>query len=302
MRRTMLMRVGVLVMLVLSMAGSSMIAAAQDASPESGASLLEGLGLPVLEVTVTAEGIEAPAEIAAGPVLLVAHNETEGFLTVDLVQLPDGATVEDYVAITESEDGSVPAWAADLVLAGYAEAAPMASGIVAFSPGPGEWTLVAAGEVAIAEPSAALTVTGETDAAAVDAVPADLAVDMGHYTFDFPDTVAAGPQVWKVTNSHDGVLHHVIVAQTDRLYTVEEVQEGIMGDFSGTPVADGFSLFGLAEEDAAASPVISSGQTIWIEANMEPGFYVAICFLPDPGGDMPHLFAGMIDTFEVPGN
>lgn len=302
MRRAMLTRVGVLVMLLLSISGYSMMATAQDASPESGTSLLEGLGLPVLEVTVSADGIEAPAEIAAGPVLLVAHNETEGFVSVDLVQLPDGATVDDYLAITESEDGSVPEWTADLVLAGYAETGPMMSGNVGLNLVPGEWMIVAAGEAEIAEPSTTLTVTGEADAAAVDAVPADLAVDMGHYTFDFPDTVAAGPQVWKVTNSHDGVLHHVIVAQTDRLYTVEEVQEGIMGDFSGTPVADGFSLFSLPEEDAAASPVISSGQTVWIEANMEPGFYVAICFLPDPGGDMPHLFSGMIDTFEVPAN
>ena len=301
MKCTMLTRICVLVMLVLSVAGSSLAAAAQDASPDSGESLLAGLGLPVLEVTLTADGIQAPAEIAAGPVLLTVTNTTDGFAFVDLVQLPEGVSVTEYAEASSSE-GALPEWASEVVVFGGTAAPPAVAASIALNLALGEVTIVAAGDAGIAEPSAMLTVTGEADPAAADAVAADLAVDLGHYTFDFPDTLAAGPQVWRVTNSHDGVLHHVIVAKTDRLYTVEEVQEGITGDFSGTPVADGFSLFVLPEEDAAASPVISGGQTVWIETNLEPGYYVAICFLPDPGGDMPHLFAGMIDTFEVPGS
>ena len=268
---------------------------AEEATPRA---LLEGLGLETVNVSVTAEGIEAPSEAPAGPVLLVVHNQTDGFAFVDIVRLPEEIDVDGYLEATGGE-GAIPGWASEVVIAGGAEVPPGASGHVGLVLEPGEYTVVAGSETPIPVSSASLMAVGEASAEAADAVPADLNVDMGHYTFDFPDTVAPGQQVWRVTNSHEGVLHHLIVIPTDRLYTVEEVQEGIMGDFSGTPVPDGFSLFSLAEEDAASSPVISSGQTVWIEANMEPGYYVAICFLPDPGQEVPHFVFGMIDTFEV---
>jgi hypothetical protein len=36
-----------------------------------------------------------------------------------------------------------------------------------------------------------------------------------------------------------------------------------------------------------------------VEANLAPGFYVAISFLPDPGSDVFHVMMGMIDNFEA---
>lgn len=270
--------------------------AAQEATP--GTSLLEGLGLETINVSVTDEGLEAPLEAPAGPVLLIAHNRTEGFAFVDIVRLPEELTVDDYLEAASGE-GAMPEWASEVVIAGGAGIAPGSSSHVGLILEPGVYTIAAGSETSIPVSSATLTVVGDLPDGAADSVPADVSVDMGHYTFDFSDTLAPGRQIWRVTNSHEGVLHHLIVVQTDRLYSVEEVQQGITGDFSGTPVPEGFSLFNLPSENAAESPVISFGQTVWIEANLEPGFYVALCFLPDPGQDMPHLFAGMIDTFEV---
>jgi hypothetical protein len=99
-----------------------------------------------------------------------------------------------------------------------------------------------------------------------------------------------------VTNVHS-VLHHIVIFKTDAIYTPDEVSSGMMAAFSGTPVAEGFSFF-----DAAfilASAAISQDQTIWIETTLDPGYYIALCFLPDPGSDTPHAFMGMIDSFEV---
>lgn len=128
-------------------------------------------------------------------------------------------------------------------------------------------------------------------------IPADLDVELGAYVFDIPDQVASGPQIWRVFNSH-AVLHHIVLFKVDRLYTTEEAEAGLMADLMGTPAADGFSL--STAEFVLASSAISEGQTIWIEVAPEPGYYVALCFLPDPGGDLPHAAMGMIDTFEVP--
>jgi hypothetical protein len=268
--------------------------AAQEATPEAGPSLLEGLGLPVLEVTVTVEGLTLPAEIAAGPVLVIAHNETDGFALVDLAQFPEGVSLDDWLAIG---DGALPEWTADAVVAGSAEVPPMASGSLVVNLAPGEWTVVADAEAEVAGPSAALTVTGE----AVDAdIAADFDLDMGAYVFNFPDTMAAGPQIWHVVNSHT-VPHHAIIFPVDRPYTADEVAAGVMAEFSGTPAAEGFSFASSTLGPPMGVPVITGGQEFWVEAVLEPGFYVALCFISDPGSDVPHVMQGMVDTFEVTG-
>jgi hypothetical protein len=290
----------VLMLAVFALPAAGAIAVAQDASPEAaGPSLLAGFGLPTLEVTVTADGIDAPTEIAAGPVLLVATNDTEGFSTVDLVQFPEGVTVDDYTALSDNDDGLLPEWTADAVVAGYAEVPPMATGSIVLNLAPGEWTIVADAEPDIAAPTAPLTVTGEAPAEVP--IAADLDLEMGEYAFNFPDTVAAGPQIWHVTNVHT-VPHHAIVFPVDRLYTADEVHDGFMAGFSGTPVADGFSIETSIVGPPVSVPVITGGQEIWIEADLAPGFYVAVCFVADPGADVPHFMQGMIDSFEVTDN
>jgi len=272
---------------------------AQDASPEAGTSLLAGLGLPTLEVTVTADGIQAPAEIAAGPVLLVVTNQTDMPVLVDLAQFSGEATVEGYLAIGESDDGAIPAWAADLVVAGSASTPPMGTGSIGLNLAPGEWTIVVDTEepgTQLVEPSAAISVTGEAPAGTE--IAADLDLEFGEYIFSFPETIAAGPQVWHVTNVHT-VPHHAVVFPVDRLYTADEVHNGVMAEFSGTPADEGFSFATSIVGPPIDLPVITAGQEVWLEANLAPGYYVAICFVADPGSDVPHVMQGMTSSFEV---
>jgi len=283
------------VVLALAMLASAGVAAAQDASPEAGSSLLDGLGLPVLEVTVTGDGVVAPAEVAAGPVLFVAHNEMEGAATVDVLQLPEGVTLDDYMALNDGE-GVLPEWTADVVVAGYVLAPPRGSASIVLNLAAGDWSVaVGESELEIAEPETTLTVSGEATEATI---ATDLDLEMGEYVFTFPDTLAAGPQIWHVTNSHT-IPHHAVVFPVDRLYSADEVAEGIMAEFGGTPVADGFSFDASVMGPPVEVPVLTGGQEIWMEANLEPGFYVAVCFISDPGDDTPHAMRGMIDSFEV---
>lgn len=269
----------------------------QDASPAASPSLLDTLGLPVVELVVTREGITLPATVAAGPMLLVGRNETDGFLTVELAQLPVGITVDEFITASSSEDGAIPEWAIDAVLAGGLQLPPMSDSRIGVLLDAGEYTAIAYGEAAVASPSSTFTVNGSVNSDAADAVGADLVVNLGAYTFDIPDTVAGGPQVWRVSNTHD-VFHHVVAFGVDRLYTPDEVVAGLVADFTATPAAAGAFSFEAAEF-AFSSPPLSGGRTIWIEPNLEPGYYVALCFLPDPGADLPHAVSGMIDAFEV---
>ncbi len=282
---------------LLGISVASPVSAVQDASPEATPSLLDTIGLPVVELVVTREGITMPATVAAGPMLIVGRNDTDGFLTVEFAQLPGGITVDDFIAVSTSQDGGIPEWASEVVLAGGLQLPPMSGDKIGVLLVAGEYTTIAYGEAAVSSPSRVFTVSGTVNDGAADAVSSDLAVDLDAYTFDIPDTIAGGPQVWRVSNTHD-VLHHIITFGVDRLYTPDEVVAGLVADFTGTPAAAGAFSFELAEL-AFSSPVISAGQTIWIEANFEPGYYVALCFLPDPGTDLPHAVSGMIDAFEV---
>ncbi len=268
--------------------------AAQEGTPAE--SPLAGLGLPTLDVTVSAEGIDAPAEIAAGPVLLNVNNQTDGFLLVDAAQLPEGVGAEDFLALSNSEDGSLPDWISEVTAAGAATAMPGGTGSIVVNLAAGEWMLIADAEVDLAAISAPLTVSG--DAPADVELAADLDLELGEYVFTFPETMTAGPQVWHVANTHS-VPHHAVIFPVDRQYTAEEVVDGMTGFFMGTPVADGFSPETSIVGPSIDVPVISAGQEIWMETNPEPGQYVAVCFISDPGSDVPHLMQGMVSSFEV---
>ncbi len=269
---------------------------AQEATPGAAPSLLDGLGLPTLEVTLTSEGITAPTDIAAGPVLLVVHNQTEGPALIEVAQMPAGVTVEDWLALSDLE-GALPEWTAEAVVAGGVETMPNGSGAIVINPVPGEWMLIVDAEAEVTMPSATLSVSG--DAATADIVSA-VDVEMGEYVFNFPDTMVAGPQIWHITNVHT-LPHHVMALPVDRPYTAEEVTDGLMAGFSGTPVTEGFSFESSVVGPPTFSPVITAGQEIWIETNLQPGHYVALCFISDPGSDIPHIMQGMFDTFEVTG-
>ncbi|CAA9574551.1 MAG: hypothetical protein AVDCRST_MAG33-2895 [uncultured Thermomicrobiales bacterium] len=45
--------------------------------------------------------------------------------------------------------------------------------------------------------------------------------------------------------------------------------------------------------------MLSTGQTNWVAIDLEPGYYVALCFITDPESGAPHAMLGMIELFEV---
>jgi len=73
-----------------------------------------------------------------------------------------------------------------------------------------------------------------------------------------------------------------------------------MSMMQGTPSAEGAFSLGDAPP-VLATPVIGGGATIWIDVDFQPGFYAAICFVADPGQEVPHVMMGMIQVFEVAG-
>jgi hypothetical protein len=291
---------------------------AQDASPDAGGpSKLSQLGLPEVRVTATADGLQIPGDVPAGTVLFVLDNQSEGFAGISLIQLPEGTTMEEAMVVLggppPAEEGSPvadgeaspaagegggemgppPPLFYEMTWAGGVFAPPGMSGEFVVTLTPGEWVLATDPESGMAPVT--FQVTGE--AAEAQQIEADATVEMDDFEFVLPDNLTAGSQIWSVTNSGEQP-HEMFVSRTPRRLTLEEVQ--ILLELpedqlppEGVPSPAEF-------QDVGGVAPISTDQTVLVELNLEPGAYVAVCFMPDRESGMPHALKGMVVVFEIP--
>ena len=307
----------VLIAALALLAGNVAAVTAQEATPgATGPSQLSQLGLPTLNITLTAEGIQAPAEIAAGEVLLVLDNQKDAPDGVSIIKLPEGTSIEDAMMLFgpppapegtpgadmeaspagEEEMGPPPPLFYDMTWGGGAFAMPGIPGEIVVTLTPGQWYVVGGPESgAMPVP---LTVTGdEVSPAAETAITADVTVETKDLQFVMPDTLTAGNQIWKVTNSGKQP-HEMFLTKTPRRLTMDEVNTLLTLPEGELPPAD---MPNPAEfQDLGGIAPISGGQTVYAEFNLEPGAYVAICFMPDKETGMPHALMGMVVVFEIP--
>ena len=280
--------------------------AAQDASPAAEGtatgSLLSGLGYPDLVVTTDGKTSDLPATLAAGRyhVVLNSTNATND-VDLDFYMPPAGTSTDDAIAIfNESVSSEVPPELFyQLTIPGGLIAPPNGTvdGIIDLAPG--DWFAgiqIESEDGPGTGTAQALSVTGEmptlTDpTAAVTVTLSDLKVDL-------PDSVAAGPQIWKVTNA--GAMPHFInLEMSDGSLTQENVQE-TLGTFIGTPMPAGATpVDDSAITQIGESGVLSPGQTMWIEFDLQPGQYLAACYLSGPGELPMHAAMGMFHIFTV---
>jgi hypothetical protein len=99
----------------------------------------------------------------------------------------------------------------------------------------------------------------------------------------------AGPVTWKVWN-HGGQPHEM----------------GLMKLESGKTAKDALAY--LEQQNPSGPPPFTDAGGIgalgldksgWVTLNLEPGNYVAVCFVPDPASGRPHFMLGMHQTFTV---
>ena len=140
-----------------------------------------------------------------------------------------------------------------------------------------------------------LTVTGE--AAAATEVSADATGTLKNFHFELPENLSAGQQVWKVTNTGDQP-HEMFVTKTPRRLTLEEVEVLLSLPEDQLP-PEGYPNPAEFQDIGGVAP-ISKDVTVYFELNLEPGAYVAVCFMPDKDTGEPHAMKGMIVVFEVP--
>jgi hypothetical protein len=137
------------------------------------------------------------------------------------------------------------------------------------------------------------------DAPPVRADPvADVVATMFEMDFAMPSVVPAGRQVWQVTNTGTAI-HELAVQPVPAGATKEQVIAAFTALYAGQPLPADLGpvwsdwQYDLVNGVGATSP----GGTVWAQFDLQPGTYVAICFVPS--NDVPHLMAGMTRIFTV---
>jgi len=272
--------------------------AAQTSTPVASPA---ALGYPELRVRVTDEGIEAPAEVPAGRYLYTTENATTtpvelGTLAAGLMPLPPGMTLEELNAVRTDETATYyyeVDWAGEPIpLRGQT-----ASAIVDLTPG--DWAIVLA-EPFAPQPAVGLTVTEGIDPASASEPSANATVTMRDFVFEgIPDHLAAGQQIWKITNAGEQV-HILFLLQYPEALSLEEAGRLFSLPPGATPPPDLDVDPSLIVAAGGMGP-LAPGGTAWGVYDLAPGAYLAICFVPDPETGVPHFALGMTRVFVVEG-
>jgi hypothetical protein len=173
-------------------------------------------------------------------------------------------------------------------------------------------------------PPVAMTVTeGEEVSVAATPVSAVITVDAtitetgtsGTFDFAFSDgAFAGGPAVLEIFNDSDQP-HFIFAIRSENPITEDEVmallmeEEGGEGaEAGGTPVTDEGAegaTPATGGPPASIAPAFitgtqSPGTTQYVGVDLEPGYYILLCFVGDPQqGGIPHSFEGMIEIVPI---
>lgn len=259
-------------------------AGAAAASPAATASVAP------ITVTATDFKLAMPATVPAGSVSLRLVNSGKELHQAQIVRLDQGKTVADLEAAMKHE-GPPPPWLR--FVGGPNGIAPGQEATSMASLAPGKYALICL----IPSPDGVphlmkgmiqpFEVTGGGAEAALP-VASDT-VRLGDYTFDSGRPIAAGQHTFLVTNGaqqpHELVLLRLAPGKTVKDFAVWATTGGMKGPPPALP------LGGVA--------VIDHGDSGVFTADLTPGEYGMICFVPDAKDGKPHLMHGMMKQITV---
>jgi hypothetical protein len=282
----------VLIMTVLLTLGAS-VATIGAAAQAKGASDL-ALDYPELKITATGTKFELSYRVVAGRYLVTVDNQGVEGVDAQIIEVPEDRTGED-VAQAFADENEAAAWLYDATWAGGPTVLAGKQGQTIVDLEPGNWVVLADGYA----PST-LTVIPSYPGSPVRTEPeAAATIELQEYGFaGLTDAMEPGKQVWKVTNIGEQP-HFLELIKAPRSVTGEQVMDMFMsmGDSSTTPAAE--ALDPATIEGVGGIGTISPGQTGWYITDLEPGTYVALCFVPDRDSGMPHVMMGMVQVFTV---
>jgi hypothetical protein len=246
--------------------------------------------IPQITIKTHDYSFEAPAQIEAGLVSIRLENEGQEPHHVQLVRLNDGVTMEQLQAkLQQGPEAALPLVTLDggpgVVPSGKSqqvtvELTPGYYVLLCFVPSPDGIPHLAKGMVAPLE-----VVSGAERE--VSEPKANGLVRMLDFSFVLPTEIKTGPQVWKVSN--DGQQpHEIALIKLAQGKTMADVQAFMQAPTGAPPF-----------EDAGGLQGIDPGESAWLNLDLQPGNYVALCHIPDPASGKAHEELGMVLPFSV---
>ena len=246
------------------------------------------------EVRFTASdfAFEGPRTIESGMVTLVLDNTSENLHHLQLVHLTDGMTVEDIQQrlMTLQPGTPLPSWFVDA--GGVNPPPPGEPARVTMMVEPGEYAVVCLVDVPDHVPHfakgmvAPLTVT-EAAAAPAPLPETDRTLTLVDYAFSLDAPHTSGMHAVRVVNAASQ-SHEIALFRIQPGRTLDDV------------MAWGASYAGEPPMTAAGGvPAMRPGDEAVMHVDLEPGEYVALCFVPDANDGAPHLAHGMVLPFTV---
>jgi hypothetical protein len=252
--------------------------------------------IPVVEITKTGEGFEAPDSIPGGLTRFRVHNAGTGQHAVSFERFRGDGTLEEHTAayrlsLTDFTAGAAAIGRLTTVEGGTGNIAPGGEADIVLDLAPGRYVM-------LRFPlntglSRELEVTAAPDPRPAPPESA-FTVSMIEFAYEgFPDTLPAGKTEVEVVN--EGADLHLMFVQriNEESITAEQVSQ----HFGGTPVPVAPTL-----SPAGGMGEMKPGGSGWVTLDLGPGVYVLLCLVFDQSdGTLGKLHAdlGMNHTFTV---
>jgi hypothetical protein len=234
---------------------------------------------------------DAPGEIPAGLTNFRFVNDGPGFHHLQLVRIDSGKTFDDFQKALRQK-GPPPRWA--VFVGGVNAPDPKSEANATLDLQPGTYAILCLVDIPEHAPHFTkgmirqLTV-GPTYAARGPAPKADVTVKLHDYSFDLSKPLSAGKQTFEVRTDAPQP-HEIEVLRLAPGKTADDVLKWMGGPMTTPP--PGQALGGVSGLVPGAPPV-------YFTADITPGDYVLICFLPDAKDGKPHFAHGMVKTVKV---
>jgi hypothetical protein len=245
-------------------------------------------------IAAAADGITLPDGLTAGYTVITFTNETEAPFAPALARLNEGATVEQFMGALAQ--GPQAALALVSVL-GNPEVHPGETQQVGYDLLAGDYLFIQIGPGG--PPTILPFSVAESEGEPTPVPEADVTMQMVDFAFAIPGQIAAGEQVWQISNLGEQV-HHMFVYRVEDDAELPATLEGFIAAYRA--IAPG-QPFEFPYEHVYTWEVMSPGETAYPVIDLPAGRYAIVCFIGDSASPsdamISHLEHGMLRLVSV---
>ena len=262
------------------------------ARPDMTGAAPRSAGIPEIMIHGHDFAFSGPDQIEAGLVAVTLMNDGDEPHQANIARFKDGKTIGDFAAALKQS----PTAGLALVdfVGGPNTVNPGASQRVVMSLEAGDYVVLCFVPSADGVPHLAkgmikpLTVVARASQDAQAEPKADAEATLKDFMVMLPATIKAGPQTWKVTNNGPEP-HELGLLRLAAGKTLDDVNAFMRQPAGPPPFAEAGGIGALAP-----------GKSGWFDVDLQPGNYIALCFIPSAAHQgTPHFALGMQAAFTV---